>query len=194
MVVKNKRRAALIAPTALLGGALMLPVGATAASAASAPSAAATPESPLKRIGVNREIAEAHGYEVRTGSNGVQYPVKKGSTTPADTRTGNCGKSWVRFTAVDRSRHYSSIVTGWQLNDGEAGAIDFSWTVHVIDNYGVSDKHWGHPLASEHFWHDVNRFTSRGPGPARAQVTSGTVIEWDGSICFSLGPVDHTRL
>jgi hypothetical protein len=198
MTMKRYTRMRNAALAATLGAtiAILIP-----AASRAEPSGPATTESvvvqvmPLKRVGVDKAIADAHGYEVRTTSSGMQYAVKKGSpVTPENTLPGECGKSWVYFTAIDTRRHYSSIYTGWELNPNESGAWDFAWTVHVVDNYGVSDKHWGNPLASEHFWAGTNAFTSSGPGWAYAQVSAGFVWLWDGSICYSYGPTDQAKL
>src|SRR5437588_537313 len=80
------------------------------------------------------------------------------------------------------------------LSAGESPAWDFDWTVHVIDNYGVSDKHWGGTLAFDNSWEGHNYFHSSGTGEVHVHVTSGLVFLSDGSVCYSYGPSDDTYI
>lgn len=80
--------------------------------------------------------------------------------------------------------------TGWQLNPGEAGEIDSTWTVYISDNYGNSTKSFGRPLASEDRREDIGPFQPAGPTGVYGAVSAGLVLEWDGSICYSKDPSD----
>ncbi|TDB80946.1 hypothetical protein [Micromonospora sp. KC721] len=145
--------------------------------------------SPMKRIGVDNEIAEANGYEVRLDSNGVEYAVKKGEITTQNEVAGECGKSWVYFTAVDTKKHYSSIYTGYSIHANWPGAIFTRWRVGVVDNYGASTKPWDDPSTPTHFWVKTHPFTSSGPGWAYADVLPGSIATLsNGTICYSHGP------
>ncbi len=149
---------------------------------------------PMVRKGVDHDVAKAHGFEVRVGADGIEYPVKKGAITPRDTRTGPCGTSFVYFTAVDTRKHYTSIYTGFDLKAGMRGAITVDWVVHVVDDYGVSNKEWHTTEASVHSWHKTKGFTASGPTDVWGQVTTGLVVLWDGTICYSYGPTASARL
>lgn len=143
----------------------------------------------MTRIGVDRAVAEANGFEVRLDSNGVEYPVKKGSVSTSNIVTGECGTSWVWLQAVDKTKHYTTIVTGFQLANGMAGAVYINWKVSVVDNYGSSTKSWNDPAASEHFWQKGVGFTAGGPTVVYADVLYGSIATlWDGTICYSHGP------
>jgi hypothetical protein len=152
-------------------------------------------EYPMRVIGYDRDVAAKNGYEIRIDASGAEYSAKVGSPEqPADERVGDCGWSWVYFTAVDTRTHFTSIYTGWRLLEGLPGAWDFNWNVHVTDLYGVSDKHWGNPIPSYHNWAAANAFQSGGPGPANATVTVGLVFLTNGTICFAYGPTAHADL
>ncbi|MFI9638966.1 hypothetical protein ACIG87_02700 [Micromonospora sp. NPDC051925] len=144
---------------------------------------------PMKRVGVNHKIAKANGYEVRVDDNGVEYAVKKGEITTLDTVPGECGSSFVYFNAVDTSKHYASIYTGYSINTSWPGAIYTNWAVGVIDNYGSSTKTWNDPSTPTHFWAKSKGFTSSGPGYAYADVLLGSIATLaNGTICYSHGP------
>ncbi|WKU05537.1 hypothetical protein [Micromonospora sp. HUAS LYJ1] len=149
----------------------------------------------MTRTGVNHDIAEAHGYEVRVDENGIEYPIKKGGVSTNNRVSGTCGWSWVYLTAVDTNKHYTTIDTGFELATGFAGAIYVNWGVGVIDNYGSSTKTWNDPAASVHYWHKGKGFTSSGPGWVTADVLYGSVATlYDGTICYSHGPTASAYL
>jgi hypothetical protein len=124
------------------------------------------------------------------GQRGKRYPPQacnRGGA--ADTSYGDCGSSYVQITPVGNRK--ALIQTGFSVY---TGAVDFDWVVHVIDNYGVSNKTWGSPLAFRSSWVGTNNFTSSGTGYASAEVTYGVAFLWDGTICFSLGPFASTYI
>ncbi len=182
--------------TVVVGGGLALwPGTAQAAAGAGSEIPASAVVAPMKRVGVDHAIAHAHGYEVRVDSTGVEYAVKKGTVTPFNEVPGDCGSSFIYFTAVDTSKHYSSVYTGFRLNSGEAGAVFVNWYISIVDNYGASSPAWADPAASVHFWAKVHPFTAGGPTIAYADVLYGsTATLWSGTICFSYGPSDSKQL
>jgi hypothetical protein len=144
---------------------------------------------PMKRIGVNHEIAKANGYEVRVDSEGIEYAVKEGEITTFNEVAGECGSSWVFFNAVDTARHSATVYTGHRVREDWPGAVYTSWDVTVLDDYGVSVKTWRDPSTPTHFWAKGHRFTSSGPGWAYAEVRLGSIATLaDGTICYSHGP------
>lgn len=149
---------------------------------------------PLVRIGVDHAVAERNGFDVRTDADGVEYAVEKGAVTTFDTRLGECGSSFLYFTAVDRTKHYTSIYTGFDLNPGMRGALNVDWVVHVIDRFGASSKQWHSAEASVHSWHKTRGFTASGATSVTGQVTTGLVLLWDGTLCYSHGPSASARL
>jgi hypothetical protein len=147
---------------------------------------------PMQAIGFDRDVAAANGFEIRVNNQGHEYSVPVGSdasATPSNTVTGNCGSSYVQITPVGNRK--ALIQTGFTVY---TGAVDFDWVVHVIDNYGVSNKTWGSPLAFRSSWVGTNNFTSSGTGYASAEVTYGVAFLWDGTICFALGPFASTYI
>lgn len=174
--------------------ALLAPAAASAAPAAPAaiPAKSFRVVRPMQVIGFDRAIAAENGFEIRTNSAGQEYSVPVGSdasATPNNTVYGDCGSSYVQITPV--GNHKALIQTGFSVY---TGAVDFDWIVHVIDNYGVSNKTWGGPLAFRSSWVGTNNFTSGGTGYASAEVTYGVAFLWDGTICFSLGPFSSTYI
>ncbi|MBU8857787.1 MULTISPECIES: hypothetical protein [unclassified Micromonospora] len=144
---------------------------------------------PLKRVGVDHKIAAANGYEVRVDSKGIEYAVKKGEFATLNELPGECGSSFVYFTAVDTKKHYTSIYTGYTIRSGWPGAVYTNWKVGVIDNYGASTKSWNDPSTPTHFWAKSKGFTSSGPGYAYADVLLGSIATLaNGTICYSHGP------
>ncbi|MDW5324252.1 hypothetical protein [Plantactinospora sp. KLBMP9567] len=174
---------------AALGAALGLSPAQASAEPNGASGAVVVQEMSMKRVGVNREIAAAHGYQVRVDSNGVEYSVKKGESTLFDEVPGECGRSFIYLTAVDTTRHYTSIYTGFSLNPGWSGAILVTWGISIIDSYGASTGNWNDPAASVHFWAKTYPFTAGGPTQVTTSVLYGSnAVLWDGTICFSYGP------
>ena len=142
---------------------------------------------PMKAVGFDAKVAAANGYEIRMASDGVPYSVKIGSTegpTAQNRLPGECGWSHVYFTPIGNRK--AVINTGFDVTP--APAVDFSWTVTVIDMWGVSNKGWGGPLWFRRSWVGTHTFTSSGSGYATAQVTVGIAILSNGWICYSHGP------
>ncbi|SCF23862.1 hypothetical protein GA0070558_1783 [Micromonospora haikouensis] len=182
------RAAVVVAGMAVAAG--LTPAAAHAAAPAAQPDpASAYIVTPMKRIGVDHKIAKANGYEVRVDSNGVEYAAKKGEITPLNEVPGECGSSFVYLTAVDTSKHYTSIYTGYSIRSDWPGAIYTHWAVSMIDNYGSSTKDWDDPSTPTHFWAKTKGFTSSGPGWAYADVILGSIATLsNGTICYSHGP------
>jgi hypothetical protein len=152
-------------------------------------------EMTLTRIGVDHDIAEAAGYDVRVDDQGVEYAAPKGQASQFNTVPGTCGTSFVYFTAVDTKKHYTSIYTGYTIRDDWSGAIYTNWDVSVLDNYGVSHKTWRDPSKATHFWAKKKGFTASGRTKAYADVTQGSIATLsDGTICFSHGPSASAQL
>lgn len=157
---------------------LVLGVAVGAAPAVAAPVAAApaqhhsvTMVSRMRLIGVDAAVAKAHGFSTQR------------AVQPDNTVYGDCGSSYVTVTPVGNL--HALIQTGFTVNEN---AVEYSWTVHVVDDYGVSDKHWSGGLAFRTSWIGTNNFHSSGTGWVFVSVTSGIAIMWNGDICFSEGP------
>ena len=149
---------------------------------------------PMKRTGVDHQVAAAHGYVVRTGADGVEYAAKPGDVTPFNTVPGDCGISWINFVGSNPYTHHTTIQTGFQLANGYPGAVHVEWDIDIIDDYGVSNPGWVEYPPSVHRWEKFYPFTSAGSGIAVTDVILGIAILWDGTICFSYDPSDSTGL
>ncbi|MDG4832021.1 hypothetical protein O7627_22320 [Solwaraspora sp. WMMD1047] len=193
--VSGKRAQRLLAVVAV--GALVAVGLAAPASAGEGPARVSVFESAMNVVGYDRAVAKANGYEIRTDENGREYSVPKGSAPdyrPAeavvqDERVGNCGRSFVYLYGL--GNHQAEIHTGWRLNSGMSGAVQQTWSVSVLDDYGVSIKRFDRLHASEHSWQAWHTFTAGGPTWVTAEVIVGTVVLWNGTICFALGPIAH---
>jgi hypothetical protein len=144
----------------VLGGAIDL-------SPASAQAAKPEPESlyieiPMVRIGVDYAIAKANGYEARVDANGIEYAAKKGEATITDTVPGNCGTSFIYFTAVDKVKHYTTVYTGYNIRNDWPGAIVTYWRINITDRFGSSSPSEGDTHGPTSFWSWGYGFTSGG--------------------------------
>jgi hypothetical protein len=154
----------------------------------------------MVRVGVDHDIAEAAGYDVRIDGNGVEYAVPKGSPPGLDnTVPGPCGTSWVDWDQIDSNRHSAYIFTGFTILQGWPAAVSVpTWQTTVIDNYGVSTREHGPILdviAPTHAWAGKYlKFTAGGPTGASVEVTLGTAILANGTVCVSLHPWDYADL
>ena len=142
----------------------------------------ATPRSvtivmPMRLGGFDPAVAKAHGFSTKS-------PIK-----PDNTVYGECGSSYVKITPTGNA--HGLIQTGFTVDEN---AVSYSWTVHVLDDYGVSNKHWGGTLALRTSWVGTNNFHSTGPDWAYVEVTYGVAVMWDGDICYSEGPWDNEYL
>jgi len=154
----------------------------------------------MVRVGVDDEIAEANGFEVRVDRDGIEFAVPKGSPSDVDgTVAGPCGTSWVEWDQVDRLRHKAYIDTGFTIFDGWPAAVSVpTWQTTVIDNYGTSTREHGPILdviAPTHAWMGKYLlFVAGGSTPASVHVNFGSAVLANGTICFSLNPWDYTDL
>ncbi|MFY1632959.1 hypothetical protein ACN27F_06660 [Solwaraspora sp. WMMB335] len=152
-------------------------------------------EAPMKRVGVDHQIAESNGYEIRIDANGIEYAIKKGAIAPLDEVSGTCGTSFVYWTSVDTSKHSATIYTGHTIYSSFPGAIYTDWAVGVIDSYGSSTKNWHDPSTPTHFWAKNHLFTSSGSGWAYADVLLGSIATLsNGTICFAGSPTASVYL
>jgi hypothetical protein len=186
-----------------MAAAVVLAVGASAAPAAVAASAPAavpahatdataeTITTGMHIVGYDRAVAAAHGYTIKTDSEGREYSVKNGTMQPQKsvTLSGDCGSSTATITHI--GNHKATIATGFVLSGIDGYAIDYNWNLDVLDNWGTTRHHWGGGLASRRSWSSQPfTFTSAGAGPAWAIVDSGSsyAVLIDGGLCYSAGP------
>jgi hypothetical protein len=185
-------RSALIA----LATASLLTSGTVGAAVASEPDSTETIEMPMVVVGYDREIAEEHGYEIRTSPDGTEYSVLKGtpeSVTPARAGaiqpmgvvTGDCGSSYVNI-YNPAARRYTTT-TGFGVY---TAAVGYTWSVNVVGpNYNYTHR-WHGALALNKVFHmssSARQVTNRGDYTAKA---TGWTTHVNGAICRSLGPID----
>lgn len=152
---------------------------------AASPAHASTPASPravmivmpMRVIGFDPAVAKAHGFSTKS-------PIR-----PDNTVYGDCGSSYVKITPTGNA--HGLIQTGFTVDED---AVSYSWTVHVIDDYGVSNKHWSGTLLFRTSWVGTNDFHSTGPDWAFVEVTYGVAVMWNGDVCYSEGPWDQEYL
>ena len=151
-------------------------------------------EAHMTIAGFDREVAEAHGYEIRTDANGQEYSVPvgtpEGGITPFSSGGGSvggdCGTSWVRINGIGLNMAY--LETGWNVY---APVTAMNWQVSIIDNGGVSVQGWFQPVGGVPGWSGVRTIGPMTPGDIDAQVqTSSTVRLETGAFCYSGGPGD----
>ncbi|SEC43327.1 hypothetical protein SAMN04489729_1562 [Amycolatopsis lurida] len=137
-------------------------------------------------------VAEAHGYEIRTRSDGTQYSVRKGAPAdalPMNVVEGNCGRSWVWEDGIGNAS--VRLNTGFHVRNAVAAR---SWRVQLDDNGGTSTQPFSGG-ASGAYW-DETRIVpglTRGPGYAVVRSDgSNFAILTDGAVCFSGGPSAST--
>ncbi|GAB7188835.1 hypothetical protein ATKI12_8950 [Kitasatospora sp. Ki12] len=155
--------------------------------------------------GVDRQVAESHGFKVVTGPDGTQHVVPtaaatnpdgspykattaKATTTfsPDNVVEGNCGDSYLWVHAV--GGYVSEIETGFDLN---MGAVAYHWQVNRSDTWGSDSHSWGGGLGVDTSWHGEWDVRSGGATWETAGVVpSSDALLWDGEICSSGGPSD----
>lgn len=153
--------------------------------------------------GVNRQIAEAHGFKVVTGPGGIQHAVPtpaainpdgtpyRPKARPNDVVEGDCGDSYLWIHAV--GGYVSEIETGFDLDDA---AIAFYWRVNRSDPYGSDSNSWGGGLGLDTSWSGEWDVHGGGPGWETAGVVTpaSDALLWDGDICASGGPSDAEEI
>ncbi|MFI0937694.1 hypothetical protein [Streptomyces sp. NPDC021020] len=145
----------------------------------------------MQIVGYDRSVATAHGYTIKTDSEGHEYSVKNGSVQPNTSVTdpGDCGSSTATITHI--GNHQATVSTGFVLSGIDGFAVDYNWNLSVLDNWGQTPHHWGGGLATRRSWSSQPfNFKSAGAGPAWAIVESGSsyAILIDGGVCYSAGP------
>lgn len=210
-----------LASTSASASTVPATAGSAGAGAAARADGSVTQYFPMTAVGVDRKVAAAHGFTVVTDSQGHEHSVPASpsaaaaggtpvtaptgapaagtavkaaaaapAVTPYNTLPGDCGTSYVKVTPV--GNHKAVIQTGFTVN---AHAVSFDWTVHVVDDYGVSNKHWSNVLPVWLTnWVGTNNFTSSGPGWVYVNVSSGFAVLWNGTICYSHGPWDQALI
>ena len=156
--------------------------------------------------GVDRKVAESHGFEVVTGPNGRERVVPTASATnpdgspyrakagvgaaavsPHNVVEGDCGDAYLWIHPV--GGFVSEIETGFDLN---TGAVAYHWQVNRSDKYGSDSHSWGGGLGVDTSWRGEWDVRSGGVTWETAGVTpSSDALLWDGEICSSGGPSDR---
>ncbi|NUR01253.1 MAG: hypothetical protein HOY79_33405 [Streptomyces sp.] len=148
--------------------------------------------------GVDRKVAESHGFKVVTNPDGSQHVVPTASATnpdgspykqaahPDNSVEGDCGDSYLWIHAV--GGHVSEIETGFDLDQG---AVAYHWQVNRSDTWGSDSHSWGGGLGVDTSWHGEWDVHGGGAGWETAGVLpSSDALLWDGDICSSGGPSD----
>ncbi|GAA2260522.1 MULTISPECIES: hypothetical protein [Kitasatospora] len=150
--------------------------------------------------GVDRKVAESHGFKVVTDPDGTQRVVPTASginpdgtpyhagVRPQNEVDGNCGDSYLYIHSV--GGYVSEIETGFDL---DMSAVAYHWQVNRSDNWGSDSHSWGgRPGADEH-WH--GGWDVHGGGATwelAGVVPASNVLLWDGEICHAGAPSDKT--
>jgi len=149
----------------------------------------------MHSVGFDASVAAAHGYEIRTGPNGKQYSVPKGSpratVSPFSNITGNCGESWVFEDGIGNAS--VSLDTGYAVY---TAVVARQWRVVLSDNGGQSTQNFsGGGTGAYSAWIKTIGGLTRGPGSAVIRSNgSNFAILRDGNVCFSGGPSDSTTI
>jgi hypothetical protein len=138
-------------------------------------------------------VAKAHGYVIRTNSQGRAYSVKAGAAataTPDNKVYGNCGSSYLWEIAV--GNHAVDVQTGFTVN---IPAVVFWWRYWMHDRGGTSSHTFGGGLLRRYSWADDSRWGALTPGLANAWVDSGSdAILENGDVCSTAGPGGSTTI
>ena len=148
----------------------------------------------MHSVGFDASVAAAHGYEIRTTSDGKQYSVPRGApaaVAPHNVVSGDCGRSWVWEDGIGNAA--VSLDTGFNVYTATVGR---QWNVILDDNGGTSTQGFsGGPTGA--YW-DSSRTVgglTRGPGYAHINSNgSNFAILIDGNVCYSGGPSDSTTI
>lgn len=102
---------------------------------------------------------------------------------PMNQVVGNCGWAAISFTASGLN-HSGTITTGFWV---KSAAMDYHWSISIIDRYGVSQQTWGGGLLARTSWAAKMTYYGGGSGVASAHVNVGpswadTLLQ---GICFA---------
>lgn len=139
--------------------------------------------------GVNRKVAQAHGFKVATAPDGTQYAVPTAAAVnpdgtrytaatiqPDDFYEGDCGDSYIWI--HDVGAHVPEIETGFDL---DSDAVSYYWKVNRSDPYGSTSHSWAGGLALDTTWEGEWDIHGGGPGWEIAGVVpSSDALLWDG--------------
>jgi hypothetical protein len=190
-----KRIIAGIAVLAAIVLSASLAQSGTAEAASSPSSAPHVVVIPMHIIGFNPAVAKAHGYVIRTDSQGRQYSVKAGA--PAGVRPddnpvidGNCGYSFLWYSA--RGNHTVFVSTGFGLNQI---AVSYWWKYFMRDPGGTSSHIHAGALEYLSSWSTGDTWGGMTPGPSEAWVDTGSdALLVSGGVCSSGGPSDSVYI
>lgn len=187
----SRRRAAGVLMASAAVAALM--TAGAAGTASAAPQTTRSVETAMTIGGYDPAVAEAHGYEIRTTTSGLQYSVKKG-TAPSEVSTqdivhGNCGSSWVYETAQGGLRVW--LETGFNVI---APVTQSSWNVTLVDRGGRSNQPYPSWTGGP-YWASNRYAGGLTAGPASATVNPGSfAVLTTGAICYSGSPRATTTI
>lgn len=188
-----------IATIAAAASLLLAGVGSTAAQAVTPSDEPlnVTIESPMKVVSYDRQVAAAHGFEIRADAAGIEYSVPVGTAPtasargarkasvaaafPAGTTPGNCGTSFVHLTGT---RAKPRMSTGFEVY---TAVVFRKWGVKVSAP-GVSYDYNMDGGPSGAAWSDFRtpKFVA---GVTTARVNDGSFAQLiDGGNCASLNP------
>ena len=151
-------------------------------------------------VGFDAAVAKAHGYQIRTNAQGLQYSAKIGSVASPDSdpvKFGACGDSYIYYNAIGHRsvnpRYIASTFTGYDVT---APVVEGTWQATYHDNAGsgtVTDYSAtnGTPYWSTEYdtLHSTSGYSWGEVDPNRAFV----VLD-NGGLCYSGGPWDSTTL
>ncbi|MEU1631038.1 hypothetical protein ABZ746_38525 [Streptomyces sp. NPDC020096] len=150
--------------------------------------------------GVDRKVAESHGFKVVTDPDGTQRVVPTASATnpdgtpyhagvrPQNEADGDCGDSYLYIHSV--GGYVSEIETGFDLN---MAAVAYHWQVNRSDNWGSDSHSWGGGLGADTSWYGEWDVRSGGATWETAGVVPASdALLWDGEICYAGAPSDTT--
>jgi len=177
---------ALVAPAMPATASTRPPTTASAEPSPPVPGQIVTVTYPM--VEVDAAFARALGYDIdrmlADAKKTARQTRDSGMAVPLNTVYGNCGWSFIQMTPT--GNRYALIQTGYHTY---SISTSYSWTVHVVDDWGASNKYWSNTFPIwTHDWVGTNNFRSSGAGWAFAEVTSGIAILWNLTICYSGNP------
>ena len=143
---------------------------------------------PMKIVGFDAKVAEAHGYRIVT-VNGKQYSIlKRASSKPSpmkDVAYGDCGSSYVDAYRAS-GRAYVSVSTGYSVYETVAYKA-WSVTFNSFSDGGVLSFPGNN---TGHTWNSgVQAYYIKGKGLAHVSVGSHATLI-NGAVCYSGTPID----
>lgn len=151
---------------------------------------------PAHIIGFDAAVAKAHGYVIKKDASGREYSVKasaaglSSSAAPAETKDGNCGDSFLEYTAMGSKQ--ATVYTGFNLIGSTAYYYD--WDVAVTDSAGTGTKEFYGALDSDWSWSTMWLTVHSVTGYSYARVVYGYAYQLDGAICYSELPAAEITL